>query len=515
MQTTPRGLTHPGRFELPERSQKRKGARGYSEGLSQRVLDAQQALVEQALSGQVDEDRFVNTALALESVEGMHAQLRPDGFTGLEKKRLEQALRDAPLSEAPSQNRELRTLYQDLLWSEVPGEEMTEELQWRSQREYGKQLSQREGTVFQEERSKLRAYLFDGHGSERAKPSYDGPYHKQLPQLLEKAIGLFPLLDENQDQIVDRNEARALLTFYDTLELTPAEAATLYSRQKNLASAVEPDNSGENLKLEDLEALLPENWPTEMSEDFKKALYLTSTRLRAQLRSKTPEPSPFTLGPTTNPLKVQQGREGSCWLLCNLPPLQGEQLDNLIKTEGDGYRVTLPDGRTTEVEPLNEAERRVYSQGDGAWSGALEKGLAQIFAREGEDINGGHAMKGRELLSGRVSERHYFDRAPSKGQPDLRDPKTLLKKVQDGLENGAVMAAALKSDHSEGISKISASGHAYTVVGLDQEKGTVAVRNPWGRGENADRDGDNDGVFELTTQEFFGNFSYIYTDKIA
>lgn len=507
-------LSHPKRFETRVHDKEDKRSHGsYSKELSNEVLETQKGLVADALAGGLTLDQFTRSAANLERLESRHAQLRGDGFETSEKKELERSLQEAGLSrvEAP---KELATLYQDLLWGDVSAEEATEELNWRSLQSYGEVALDREGVVYGEERYKIRAALFDGHAADTKKPTYDGPYHEKVPELINKAIELFPLLDENSDDIVDRIEARNLLTYYDTLELKPGEAATLYSRQADMAKVLDPDTSGESLTMADLEAMQPENRPQEMDEDLKKALWKTSVRLKAQLKAKDPEPAPFALGDEPNPLKVKQGKEGSCWALCNLPPLAGPELASLVHPDGEQFQVTLPDGRTTQVEPLNPAERRVYSNGDGAWSGILEKGLSQILEQEGEDINGGFAMEGRRLLSGHKSERHYFDRAPdSDEQPDYRNPELLFEKLEHALENGAVLAAALKSGHEKGISKISASGHAYTVLALDGD--TVRVRNPWGRSENADRDGTNDGVFELTRDEFFGNFSYIYTDKVA
>ncbi|MDP7039523.1 MAG: C2 family cysteine protease, partial [Myxococcota bacterium] len=53
-------------------------------------------------------------------------------------------------------------------------------------------------------------------------------------------------------------------------------------------------------------------------------------------------------------------------------------------------------------------------------------------------------------------------------------------------------------------------GHAYTVLGLVEVEGEmmVALRNPWGVGEPAGN-GDNDGVFLLTMDEFHSNFDQI------
>lgn len=57
-------------------------------------------------------------------------------------------------------------------------------------------------------------------------------------------------------------------------------------------------------------------------------------------------------------------------------------------------------------------------------------------------------------------------------------------------------------------------GHAYTLTGIDQDKGTVELRNPWGHYEPTNDkgeaiDGRDDGVFELSFDEFARCFSHI------
>lgn len=57
-------------------------------------------------------------------------------------------------------------------------------------------------------------------------------------------------------------------------------------------------------------------------------------------------------------------------------------------------------------------------------------------------------------------------------------------------------------------------GHAHTLTGIDPDAGTVELRNPWGHREPLDvdgkpRDGRDDGVFEVTFQEYVRDFGRI------
>ena len=57
-------------------------------------------------------------------------------------------------------------------------------------------------------------------------------------------------------------------------------------------------------------------------------------------------------------------------------------------------------------------------------------------------------------------------------------------------------------------------GHAHTVLAVDEQRETITVRNPWGRFEPTDgkgkpRDGKDDGVFELSFEEYVQDFGKI------
>lgn len=514
MPSSPLRLSHPNAFEtrtLPVKKTQNSQQK-LSHRIDNKVLEAQALVAKKVARDEISLGHFCEIARDLEQIQTMHARSREDGFNVKERAELKKAFQQIGKGKSRRIDLHLKALFQQVRGGSLKADDLTEELNWRSQKSYGAVALERQGPIYQEERHKLRAALHIPRKERPAtlKKSY---HHPKLGQLAQKALGLFSSLDQDGNEIVDRKEARSLLTDYDKLNLTPAEATTLYSRQKQLAALVDPKTSGEKLERKDLELLLPENYPAKPDDELKETVTEISVRFRHQLRSSTPDPKNFLLSDHFQPNNVKQGKEGSCWMLCNLPALNQQELGNLIAPEGPNYRVTLKDGRTTLVAPLNEAERRTYSHGDGAWSGLVEKGVSQILEAEEQDLNGGFARIGREMLSGEKSVQLSFDRKSGKG-PDLRDREVLFDTMEQAFSEGsAVFAAAHKEDHEKGISEISASTHAYTVLDIDRDNDAVIVRNPWGRSENADLDGANNGVFELTQDQFFANFSYIYVDE--
>lgn len=509
-------LSHPAKFETRKLSLKdsKDDARRVSHELDNRVLEAQSKLSQAVKEGQVSVGEFCDSVSDLEQFARLQAEFRADGFSKEELLELTRTFKecgqDTPLKIDPT----LKALYQQTQGGNLNPHELTEELNWRTQRSYGEVVAHRTGPVFQEERAKLRAHLYVPRQS-KANPSPEPVFHPGLPALAQKGLEIFERLDRNGDQNVDRAEARQILTRYSEFGLSPAQAATLYSCQEEFAALVDPKHSHENLRREDLEFLtapLPAKVDRTVSEHVSKI----SKRYDAQLRLQSLSQAEFKKGDLFTPSNVKQGLEGSCWLLCNLPALTDEELGQVIKPEKDGYRVTLADGRDTFVTPLNEVEKRVYSRGDGEWSGLLEKGVSQILEESNKDINGGFARVGRKMLAGHDSERFSLTDPPARGEPDLRDRETLFRTLEQAFRNGsAVFAAAERADHDKEISEISSAAHAYTVLDVNSETDTVVVRNPWGHGERADLDGRNNGIFELTQDQFIANFSYLYLDKGA
>lgn len=481
--------------------------------VNNRILVAQKSLIAGVKAGSTDLAKFADTVEDLNTLSRHHAQYRADGLNEEEKAALTEEFKSRGQDRPEKIDPTLRALFTRIQNQTISDEESAKELNWRSLQAYGEVVAGRPGPVYQDERYQLRAHLHLAR-AERAKQPPFHFVHPEFDKLIDKTIALFPRLDQDADGIVDRREARSLMTNYQEFGLSPAEAATLYSRQKHLAAGVDQKSSGEALKMEDLEALKVANHSARTSREFMKNVTSISTRFASQQKLEDFEPEPFQLSDGFRPDRVKQGKEGSCWFLANLAVLTPHQLSQAIRPEDDGYRVTLADGRTTFVEPLNEAERRVYSSGDGAWSGLLEKGVSQILALEGKDINGGFPRIGRKMLTGQESRSHSLVEHNGIG-PDFRDREVLFSSIERVLSrDGAVFASTAKEDYDEGISEISSAGHAYTVLGLDRSQDTVTLRNPWGQNEQADLDGINDGVFHLSQDQFFANFSRIAMDKM-
>lgn len=494
------------------------------------ILGHQVRLVDRVVEGTLDRNTFLRNAGHLESFETLRAELRGDGglsrnernTLNSEMKKLAGKMVALPQNQTepaqPVDEQALGRLYDELAGGVVSKTDAVEELHWRSNQKYGEVVAEREGPVYSDERSKLRAALvkgFDLRPQEMAAPTYV-PYHKGTVDLVRQAIAIFPKLDLDGNGVVDRTEARSILTNYQNLGLSAPQAATLYSRQAVLAEVDTPGPaSHEIMALEDLQGLLPENSGLVDSERVHKALSLISSRLADQERRNLSKPAPLYAGSGPDGSRVAQGLEGSCWFLGTFPTMTGQEIEKILVPEDDHFRMHFADGTSETVAPMNEAERRVYSRGDGAWSGLMEKGMAQKLGKMGRDLKGGLTQDALRMLTGAQCDVHFLNSRPISG-PDYRDKANLARLLQSTLEaGGAVFTQVNESDFDPQISLVSDAKHAYIITGYDADTETVSLRNPWGKGEKADRDGTDDGNFQMSLTEVAATFSLVIAERIS
>lgn len=531
--TGSRSLTHPTNYH-PKPDPKAVEGLGSGAVLytmhDQAILGHQVRLVDRVVEGSLDKDTFLRNVGHLEDFASVRAEVRGGGISHSEKadlrgemKKLAGKMTALPQNQVepdqPVDKTALGLLFDELAHGKVSKTDAVEELHWRADRKYGQVVAERTGVVFGDERGKLRSYLAV---DVQTRPDLEegSPYaaHPDTLKLVRKGVEIFSRLDGNDDGVVDRTEARSLLTNHKNLGLTASEAATLYSRQAQIAEVVEPGPASfERMSLSDLQALLPENGGQADGAVVSDTLKLLESRLADQERRVLAPDLPLYLSPHgPRGDKVAQGLEGSCWLLGVLPAVESEQLKGMLEVEADHYRVRFADGTSEAVAPLNEAERRVYSRGDGAWSGLMEKAVAQKLGRVGLDLKGGLAQDALRLLTGADCQVSFLHSKPADGKPDYRDRANLSRLLETTLgAGGAVFTQVNEADFDPQVSLISDAKHAYTVLSYDAASQTVTLRNPWGKGEKADRDGSDDGNFTMTLTEMAATFSLVVTEKVG
>lgn len=485
-------------------------------------------LVDRVVEGSLDRQSFLRHVARLEEFESTRAEVRGGGGVTRreraelrgEMKKLAGKMHTVTFETDPqgrASDTEVGRLYDELSNGVVSKTDAVEELNWRAMRKYGEVVAERTGPVYADERPKLRAALAPHHKTGPLTTPTASPtsYHPDTVPLIRQAITLFPQLDQDSNGVVDHSEARQILSHYQELGLTSSQAATLYSRHALLADVDSPGSASfEKMALEDLQALLPENTGLVEQGVVNHTLSQLSSRLSVFQRQTVSEQAPLYLSPEgPDGAKVRQGLEGSCWFLSALPAIDSDKLETVLTQEGEQFQMKFADGTSEAITPLNEAEQRIYSRGDGTWSGLMEKGLAQKFGKVGRTIKGGLTQEALRLLTGAQCDVFSLTSRHPHG-PDLRDRDNLERLLQTSLDEGKAMFTQVHSkDFDPEVTLVSEPRHAYTITGYEPGSQTVSLRNPWGYGEKADRDGNDDGNFQMSLTELAATFSHVIVER--
>jgi hypothetical protein len=231
---------------------------------------------------------------------------------------------------------------------------------------------------------------------------------------------------------------------------------------------------------------------------------------------------------------LQQGSEGDCWALASVTSMKPGEVQRMLEQRPDGsYMVKFPGRKPEAVAALTDGERQFYSSSNGSWSGVLEKGLRQVMEREalakGKNLdfsdlmNGGLMGRSTEILTGQGSKDYVFagmsaqNLSSQQGMIPMLDrpaeyafsPKKVGGLLSDAFAQGKPVTAATSPLNDKQGSRVGGQGHAYAVIGYDEKSQTVTLRNPWGKGEKADVDGKDDGLFQMPMAEFQSSFSFM------
>ncbi|HEY9869612.1 MAG TPA: C2 family cysteine protease, partial [Candidatus Obscuribacterales bacterium] len=223
------------------------------------------------------------------------------------------------------------------------------------------------------------------------------------------------------------------------------------------------------------------------------------------------------------PEAVRQGEIGDCYFLGALAALAAtapgkEAIRAMIKDNGDGtYTVTFPGApdKPVTVTAPTDAELSRYARGSrhGTWPAVLEKAYGKYCNENNIDPHdgiqeGGDEKTGLEILTGGEVDRDILL---------FTSKETTHQKLVEAVSDGRPVTAGIYSEVGEplGLSdgKTDNAGlptaHLYTIQSYNPATRTLTIRNPWGKGEPTCGDGDNDGVFTMTLDEFYKNFSTV------
>lgn len=220
------------------------------------------------------------------------------------------------------------------------------------------------------------------------------------------------------------------------------------------------------------------------------------------------------------PEAVKQGQIGDCYLvsaLASVAEQNPQQIKDMIKDNNDGtYTVTFP-GAPDEPITVNaptDAELAQFAEGTkhGVWPSVIEKAYgkykddSKTVAQDGIP-HGGALTTGLGIMTDKDTDSDVLS---------LTATDTTREKLISAMQDHRAVTAGTFPSLMDDPTAIP-ERHAYSVLDFDPQSDMVTIRNPWGTGEPTDehhavKDGVNDGIFQMTLEEFdriFGMTAYV------
>ncbi len=330
------------------------------------------------------------------------------------------------------------------------------------------------------------------------------------------AVGMFSTIDTEGDGYVSEEDIDAAMSNPDLSVQQAAALATLKSLRTELEELSNDELGDENdgITLADLqEYQRTGNVPQELRDRVEGQYGWRKGRIQGASTELFANGLP-------NPDAIRQGSLGDCWFLAaagSVAAQNPQAIADMIADNGDGtYTVSFPNGTSATVNAPTNAELAVgaTSGSDGMWITVLEKAFANIE-------NDGDETWAQNHIDDASQPSRGTDVFSSTGDSDqdalaLTGTGTTHNKLSSAFQDGRAVNALIGkvplvgSSRDEGLP----TAHIYSVTGYDPETQTVTIRNPWGRTEWADengnpRDGTDDGVFTMTLEEFDDMFTSV------
>lgn len=223
---------------------------------------------------------------------------------------------------------------------------------------------------------------------------------------------------------------------------------------------------------------------------------------------------------------ARQGLVGDCFFLAavvGFAHLHPKRVREMVADNRDGtYTVAFPGQPAVKVRKPTPAEAVLGASAgaDGLWFTVLEKAYMEISNSRGmyalfpataasDTINdGGFLAEGIRAVTGHDADTDLLS---------LMRVAELRRELSAATVGRRIVTLKLRHElpfDEDFAAKGFAGGHAYTVLGFDEESDTVTIRNPWGSREPKGADGQPldgiyDGIFTMSLSDIKKRFTTI------
>jgi hypothetical protein len=345
--------------------------------------------------------------------------------------------------------------------------------------------------------------------------------------LKDSLINNFKLFDKNNNGYISINEVKSLIK---DSNIKGDQAVSL-----GILNFIMSNKENDNLSITDL-SMLDTSKPIFKSQNSNKKLSLDD--IKNDMESKLKEANKykdsngkFILPKSAKDIDfkdVKQGYLGDCYLIATLSSIAKQkpnELVKMIKDNNDGtFTVNFGDKKVNVSSPT-DTEIALGSQGK-SFIPIIEKAYAK-YQNESSFIKSENPYdkisSGRTtLLLGKtikeLTNNNYdtdlLEIRTSIASFDASSKKETINKINNALKENKVIITSTEQNNSLNI----AGNHAFSIIGFDPKTNTVEIRNPYGKGDPLDhnllaKDGSNDGIFKISLEELYKNFTLISYEK--
>ncbi len=347
-----------------------------------------------------------------------------------------------------------------------------------------------------------------GEGKATTPTPAPAPSDPNVQQFISRVKANFAKWDKNKDGFLSKDELKDALKDPSNVGQDAIALATLYKFVDQLQELSDDElgreRSGVTLRDLDRVGSAEPQLQQKLGANFQ---YLGS-KVQGQTRLFEGEPDWQS---------VRQGSYGNCYFLAALvgkAKTDPGAIKRMIKDNQNGtYTVTFPGRKPVTITAPTEGERALSSSGNGLWVAVLEKAWGTVCQDESwlfsdknpfeEGGSGGWGNRSIHSVTGKDSDTDILL---------LTSKSTTRNKLEKALKNGKLVVACIYAGKDrQGLP----AQHMYSVLAFDRASDRVTLRNPWGHTEvvgqdgRSPRDGQDDGIFQLSLDEFCSLFSEV------